>query len=213
MLWIPPRKLHAKPGPTLVVEPAGRCGSSPCLSFLRGLMTRSGGQLTRRQFLLIGGTVAAGTLTVGPAAAVTAAQAASGPQVIYRLSLRGRRGSKGAKIWNANLRFATMAAADQNRAHPGDNSRIVEILVSADEYDRLFTSRNSAVADLRTLGGPAIVGDCDRSGSVTINELIEGVNILLGLAPVSECRPFDRVVDGRVTVDELVRGVRNALDS
>ena len=111
------------------------------------------GQLTRREFLLIGGTVTAGTLAVGPAAAVTAPQGAGGPQTVYRLSLRGRRGSKGAKTWNANLLFATMAAADQNRAHPGDNSRIVQILVSADEYDRLFTSRNTAVADLRNLGG------------------------------------------------------------
>jgi len=33
----------------------------------------------------------------------------------------------------------------------------------------------------------------------------------LGNTPVSECLPFDRVADGQVTVDELVRGVRNAL--
>ena len=49
-------------------------------------------------------------------------------------------------------------------------------------------------------------GDHDIQG-----QLIRGVNIALGGAPVSECPPFDRVVDGRVTVDELVRGVRNAL--
>jgi hypothetical protein len=176
-----------------------------------------GGQLTRREFLFIGGTVAGGTLASGGVAAAAAAlplpQGVSGPQVIYRLSLRGRRGSKGAKIWNANLRFATMDAAARNRAHPGDNSRIVAIVVSPDEYDRLFTSRNSAVADLRDLRGPAQVGDCDRDGRVMIAELIRGVNIALGLQPVSECAPFDRVRDGRVTVDELVRGVRNALDS
>ena len=46
---------------------------------------------------------------------------------------------------------------------------------------------------------------------VAIDELIRGVNILLGTTPVTECRPFDRVPDGQVTVDELVRGVRNAL--
>lgn len=169
------------------------------------------GQLTRREFLLISGTVAAGTLVVGPAAALSSAQGVSGAQVVYRLSLRGRRGSKGTKIWNANLRFATMAAAEQNRAHPGDNSRIVPIVVSADEFDRLFTSRNSAVADLRSIGGPVLVGDCDRNGRVVINELVRGVNIALGQIPVSACTPFDRVPNGRVTVDELVRGVRNAL--
>lgn len=173
-------------------------------------MTR--GQLTRREFLLISGTVAAGTLVVGPAAAISSAQGVSAPLVIYRLSLRGRRGSKGAKIWNANLRFATMAAADQNRAHRGDNSRIVPIVVNADEYDRLFTSRNSEVADLRAIGGPVLVGDCDRNGRVVINEIVRGVNIALDQAPVSECPAFDRVANGRVTVDELVRGVRNALE-
>jgi hypothetical protein len=171
------------------------------------------GQLTRREFLVIGGTIAAGTFAVGPASALSSAQGApAGPHVIYRLSLRGRRGSKSAKIWNANLRFATMLAANQNRAHPGDNSRIVQIVVSADEYDRLFTSRNSEVADLRSVGGPVLVGDCDRNGSVVINELVRGVNIALDRAPVSECPPFDRVANGRVTVDELVKGVRNALD-
>jgi hypothetical protein len=171
------------------------------------------GQLTRREFLLISGTVAASTLAAKPAAALVSAQGASaGPQTAYRLSLRGRRGSKGAKIWNANLRFATMEAANQNRAHPGDNSRIVALVVSADEFDRLFTSRNSDVADLRSVGAPVLVGDCDRNGRVVINELVRGVNIALGHIPVSECAPFDRVQNGRVTVDELVRGVRNALD-
>jgi hypothetical protein len=169
-------------------------------------------QLTRREFLLVSGAVAAGTFASKPAAALSSAQGASGPQQIFRLSLRGRRGSKGAKIWNANLRFATMEAANQNRAHPGDNSRIVALVVSADEFDRLFTSRNSDVADLRSVGAPVLVGDCDRNGRVVINELVKGVNIALGQAEVSECTPFDRVANGRVTVDELVRGVRNALD-
>jgi hypothetical protein len=170
--------------------------------------------LTRRQFLLVGGmAAAAGTLRVSPIGALTAPQGLAAPIVIYRLSLRGRRGSKAGKLHNANFRFATMEAADQHRAHPGDNSRIVPIIVSADEFDRLFTSRdNSLIADLRNLGGPVQVGDCNRNGVVSIDELIRGVNIALGNSPVSECLPFDRVADGQVRVDELVRGVRNALE-
>jgi hypothetical protein len=169
--------------------------------------------LTRREFLILGGmAAAAGTLRARPIGALSAPQGLPAPIVIYRLSLRGRRGSKAAKLHNANFRFATMEAADQHRAHPGDNSRIVPIIVSADEFDRLFTGRNGVIADLRRLGGPVRVGDCNRNGVVAINELIQGVNIALGNDPVSECTPFDRVADGRVTVDELVRGVRNALD-
>jgi hypothetical protein len=168
-------------------------------------------QLTRREFLIIGGTLAAGTLAGSRSAAQPSPRGVAGRRVIHRLSLRGRRGSKAGKLHNANLRFATEAAADANRSHPGDNSRIVSLLVSEDEFDRLFSSRNSLVADLRSLGGPVLVGDCNRDGRVVVAELIRGVNIALGSAPVSECTPFDRLADGRVTVGELIKGVGNAL--
>jgi len=170
------------------------------------------GQLTRREFLIIGGTVAAGTMAVGPiAVALPSQQGLAPPRVAYKLSLRHRRGSKAGKMHNANWVFATQDAANQKRAHPGDNSRIVEIVVSDDEFDRLFTSRNSDTADLRQLGGPALLGDCNRNKKVTIDEVIRGVNIALGNAPVSECLPFDRSRDGEVRISELIRGVNNAL--
>lgn len=168
--------------------------------------------MTRREFLAAGATLAAASLV---ARRVSAAPSIAGLPVgsvtIFRLSGRGRRVSRAAKVNNANLRFATIEAANAHLAHPGDRSRVVGIVISADEFDRLFSSRGSDVADLRKLGGPAVVGDCNRNGTVAIDELIRGVNIALGNAPVAECRPFDRVVDGQVTVDELVRGVRNAL--
>lgn len=171
------------------------------------------GQLTRREFLIIGGTVAAGTLAAGPAKAMKASQVVLTPQTAFKLSLRGRRGSNAAKNHNANMVFATAAAAEANRAHAGDTSRVVQIVVSADEFDRLFTSRNSLTADLRKLRGPVHVGDCNKNGKVSVDELVLGVNIALGRKPVEECTPFDRVQNGKVSVDELVRGVRNALDS
>jgi hypothetical protein len=140
-------------------------------------------EFTRREFLVVGGTLTVGAVARNRAGAVAAPQGAGGPRAIYRLSLRGQRGSRRAKTWNANLRFATAEAADSNRAHAGDNSRVVAITVSADEYDRLFISRNSLMADLRTLGGPVIVGDCNRDRRVTIEELIRGVrNALAALA-------------------------------
>lgn len=168
-------------------------------------------RLTRRTFLATGGTLAAGALTLGRAVAQPAPGGAASARVVYRLSVRGRRGSNAAKLHAANMRFATAGAAAAGRAHPGDNSRIVPIVVSADEFDRLFASRHSEVADLRSLGGPAIVGDCNRNGIVAINELIVGVRIALGDASVTECLPFDRGSDGRVSINELIRGVGNAL--
>jgi len=58
----------------------------------------------------------------------------------------------------------------------------------------------------------ACVGDCNRDRAVTINELLNGVNISLGSADVSVCDPFDRNEDGRVSVDELIAAVGNALN-
>jgi hypothetical protein len=68
---------------------------------------------------------------------------------VFRLSLRGRRGSNAAKSHNANKLFLTPEAADQNRAHPGDNSRIVSGVISESRFNELFNGGAVEVADLR----------------------------------------------------------------
>jgi hypothetical protein len=60
---------------------------------------------------------------------------------------------------------------------------------------------------------PACVGDCDGNGTVIISELIIGVNIALDRSNVAVCRAFDTTGDGRVTINELVAAVGNALGS
>lgn len=55
-------------------------------------------------------------------------------------------------------------------------------------------------------------GDCGGDGSVTVNELITGVNIALGAVPASQCVSFDGNGDGQVVVNELVSAVANALN-
>lgn len=54
-------------------------------------------------------------------------------------------------------------------------------------------------------------GDCRGNGQVTIDDLITGVDIALGNAPMSICAVFDVNGDSRVTIDELIRAVTNAL--
>jgi hypothetical protein len=111
--------------------------------------------VTRRQFLEASGLIAAGTIVTSPAEALKTQKGpspnAKGQKTIYRLSLRGRRGSNAAKKHNANMRFATRHAADTHRAHPGDHSRIVPLTVSVQEFYRMFPSQTSLVADLRKL--------------------------------------------------------------
>jgi hypothetical protein len=48
-------------------------------------------------------------------------------------------------------------------------------------------------------------GDCDCSGSVTIDELVNGLKIAVGDLSPAACRAIDRNDDGMVQVDEIVR--------
>ncbi len=56
------------------------------------------------------------------------------------------------------------------------------------------------------------VGDCNGGGSVTIDELIRGVNIALGTSPLSSCPNLDCANTGQVTIDCLIKAVNDALN-
>lgn len=58
---------------------------------------------------------------------------------------------------------------------------------------------------------PACSGDCNGNGAVDVEDLVIGVNIVLGRNPATSCLALDRSADGTVTVEELVTGVGNAL--
>jgi hypothetical protein len=58
----------------------------------------------------------------------------------------------------------------------------------------------------------ACVGNCDGGPAVTVDELIRGVNIALGILPLDVCPSFDINGTGDVTVEELIRAVGNALN-
>jgi predicted dienelactone hydrolase len=54
-------------------------------------------------------------------------------------------------------------------------------------------------------------GDCDGNGVVAINELILGVNIVLGTQPVDACPAFSNS-QGMVDIAQLIKGVNSALN-
>ena len=56
------------------------------------------------------------------------------------------------------------------------------------------------------------VGDCDGSRTVSINELIVGVNIALGGTAARNCPAFDGDGSGTVSISELIAAVSNALN-
>jgi protocatechuate 3,4-dioxygenase beta subunit len=54
-------------------------------------------------------------------------------------------------------------------------------------------------------------GDCSGDGTVSIDELVRGVNMALGNAPLDDCDRFDRDGNRLVSVAELVAAVNSAL--
>jgi hypothetical protein len=59
---------------------------------------------------------------------------------------------------------------------------------------------------------PTCTGDCNLDRAVTVDELVTGVKIALGIAELGDCPSFDQSHDEQVTVDELVAAVGNALN-
>jgi hypothetical protein len=59
---------------------------------------------------------------------------------------------------------------------------------------------------------PVCPGDCGHDRGVTVDELVIGVDIALGLSELDACLPFDMDGDGAVTVDELIAAVHSSLE-
>ena len=105
--------------------------------------------ITRRVFLAATSAAGIGTLVGCGGSGGDAPPGGAGTQnVAYRLSTKGKRASNAAKANAANKLFATPAAAEAGRAHPGDPSRVVTVDLSEAAWMQYFSSGNDAV-DLR----------------------------------------------------------------
>jgi hypothetical protein len=58
---------------------------------------------------------------------------------------------------------------------------------------------------------PGCVADCNESGSVAVEELIQAINIALGVQPMDTCWQADDDSDGAVAASELVHAVANSM--
>lgn len=54
-------------------------------------------------------------------------------------------------------------------------------------------------------------GDCNDDLTISVDELVRGINIALGHSSLASCRGFDRDEDGSVDIEELVRAVTGAI--
>ncbi len=67
------------------------------------------------------------------------------------------------------------------------------------------------VSPTATAASSTCVGDCGSDGEVTIDELVQMVNIALGVVGVDQCLAGDANGDGEISIDEIVRAVGVAL--
>jgi hypothetical protein len=72
--------------------------------------------------------------------------------------------------------------------------------------------RAALAVDATTAQAAACVGDCDNSGSVTIDEIVTGVNIALDASSLDHCPRFDCNGNGQVTIDCIITAVNVALN-
>jgi hypothetical protein len=92
-------------------------------------------------------------------------------------------------------------------------------MVDQEEFVLTFTACDApddcdVVGQRFTMRAPTdCVGDCDRNGVVTVDEVLTAVNIALGSAvvPMNACLPADSNLDYSVSIDELVTAVNHAL--
>ncbi len=54
---------------------------------------------------------------------------------------------------------------------------------------------------------PDCSGDCGGTAAVGLNDILTGVNIVLGAGPLAQCPTLDTDANGEIHIDELVRAV------
>lgn len=79
---------------------------------------------------------------------------------------------------------------------------------AASETVSALPTRSSTAAETRS-PTPVCVGDCDRDGTVRIDELVKGLNIVIGVLPLASCPGF--LGDG-LAIDDLLVAVGNSLN-
>lgn len=134
-------------------------------------------------------------------------------QPIQTLSIANQNAQHGL-AWNAVTSEPWVQLSASSGTTPA------EITVGFDST-KLAAGVNSAIITVNSSAGSVPIGveavasctgDCDGGGSVSIDELIRGVNIALGTLGVEQCAAFDADGGGNVDISELVRGVNAALN-
>jgi hypothetical protein len=101
--------------------------------------------------------------------------------------------------------FGAGNSVNANGTADGDQAAITMLMITVGNVPPSPTPTVTPAA-------PSCAGDCNGNGVVTVNELIIGVAIATGNAPVTACLAFDLNGNGIVSVNELVAAVGKALN-
>ena len=104
------------------------------------------------------------------------------------------------------------ANADERRTGDGAERATLEVFVGVATPTPTAPPPTATATATVTPEAEPCIGDCNVDGEVTVDEIITGVNIALGVADAAACAAFDRNGDGAVTVDEILLAVNRALD-
>ena len=87
-----------------------------------------------------------------------------------------------------------------------------------DEIQHLLQALDGAYVPAGPSGAPTrtparlpCVGDCGSDGQVSVSDIIAGVTIAIGTAPLEACPASDTDEDGQVTINDLIVAVSRAL--
>jgi hypothetical protein len=100
---------------------------------------------------------------------------------------------------------------DEKRTGDGAERTTLDIFVGVATPTPTSPPPTATATATVTPEAAACVGDCGGDDEVTVDEIITGVNIALGVAAPSACPAFDPSGDGQVTVDEILQAVNRAL--
>lgn len=105
-------------------------------------------------------------------------------------------------VLNADAPIADMLAADLVADHR------VDLAVSVPGSGVVIVAENQEGG---LTPGFCCTGDCDRNCRITIDEIVLGMVIMFGGAPLDACADLNADGNDRLTIDELLTGVANAL--
>ncbi len=108
------------------------------------------------------------------------------------------------------LQFVNYAGGNAYAAIGGDTAfTLLGPVAQNDTPTPTMTPAPPTPTPTPTLG--LCTGDCDHSSSVTVDELVRGARIALGMTTLDQCPEFDCNGNGHVSVDCVLRAVNAAL--